>query len=161
MSDADQKASEDYRKAVAAVDDQLKSYRDAIKAGKPDIDGQERDLASALADRAAKRASLDKNSNSKNPALAAFTATDKAQDDYAVRLKTQARLPDRSLPVQRFVEIVEKNNVQPDTAYAQQNWPFAPEEFFAEAYSIWRTDPAKLKTDAKPLFDWFESGKYR
>jgi hypothetical protein len=161
MSDADQNASEDYRKAVAAVAAQLKSYGDAIKAGNPDMDGHEKDLASALADRAKKRQSLDQSSNSKNPALAAFIATETAQDDLAVRLKTQARLPNRSLSVQRFVDIVEKNNIQPDTPYARQNWPFAPEEFFAEAYSIWRTNPDKLKADAKPLFDWFENGRYR
>jgi hypothetical protein len=46
------------------------------------------------------------------------------------------------------------------TQYAKDNWPSKPEEFFAEAYSLWRTDPEYLKANAKPLYDWFTAGHY-
>ena len=52
------------------------------------------------------------------------------------------------------------NNISPFTPYAKKNWPFKPAEFYAEAYSLWRTDPAYLKANAKDLLAWFEKSSY-
>jgi tetratricopeptide (TPR) repeat protein len=45
------------------------------------------------------------------------------------------------------------NGIQPVTQYAKDNWPAKPAEFYAEAFSLWHTDPVffasystKLKT---------------
>ena len=62
--------------------------------------------------------------------------------------------------VQKLVEFVTLRRVPPLTQYAKDNWPSKPEEFFAEAYSLWRTDPEYLKANAKPLYDWFTTGHY-
>ena len=62
--------------------------------------------------------------------------------------------------VQKFVEFVTLKRISPLTQYAKDNWPYKPEEFFAEAYSLWRTDPEYLKANAKPLLDWFTAGNY-
>jgi hypothetical protein len=47
--------------------------------------------------------------------------------------------------VQKFVEFIILKGISPVTQYAKDNWPSKPEEFFAEAYSLWRTDPEYLK----------------
>ena len=62
--------------------------------------------------------------------------------------------------VQKFVEFVTVKRISPLTQYAKDNWPSKPEEFFAEAYSLWRTDPEYLNANAKPLLDWFTAGNY-
>ena len=62
--------------------------------------------------------------------------------------------------VQDFVEFVTLDRIPPLTQYAKDNWPFQPEEFFAEAYSLWLTDPEYMEANAKPLLDWFIAGNY-
>jgi hypothetical protein len=62
--------------------------------------------------------------------------------------------------VQKFVEFVALKSISPPTQYAKDNWPFKPEEFFAEAYSLWLTAPEYLKANSKPLWDWFTAGNY-
>ncbi len=79
--------------------------------------------------------------------------------DVASRLQAGFSGPPKA--VLRFVALVEAYGIPPLTPYAQQNWPFNPEEAFAEAYSIWRTRPAELRAEAGPLYDWFEAGRYR
>jgi hypothetical protein len=160
MSDQDKSTSKGYRDAVDDVARKLKDYTDAVKAGTADSETQDAAVDGAIKTRNDERDKL-KQANANNPALTNFAASDKAQDDWATKVKTQSRLPDRPPKIQEFVDLVNKEKITPDTKYAQDNWPFAPEEFFAEAYSLWRVKPDKLKADAKPLFDWFESGKYR
>jgi hypothetical protein len=63
--------------------------------------------------------------------------------------------------VQKFIEFVTLNRIPPLTQYAKNNWPSKPEEFFAEAYALWRTNPEYLNANAKPLYDWFTAGHYR
>jgi hypothetical protein len=155
-----------YRNASAAVAAKLKAYAEAITAGKVGLrddqtspDKWDEDVAKAIGLRDAERHKLESKSK-RNPALAAFADVDRAQGEWNQNLQTQARLPDRTPKVQEFVELVERNRIDPKslTAYAAQSWPAKPEEFFAEAYSFWRTNPGKLP---KPLLDWFQGGKYR
>jgi hypothetical protein len=157
----EQKEGKAYQDAFWSVAAAVKDYSAAIAAGHVDPDAQDQTLDAAVT-RDAERDKLKKVATA-NPVLAAFAQAEAAQNDLAAKVKTQARLPDRSKPVQLFVDVVTANGITPTTPYAQQNWPFAPEEFYAEAYSIWRTDPASLRDSAKtkPLFEWFEKGKYR
>lgn len=61
-----------------------------------------------------------------------------------------------------FVGIVNKNKLARRSAiftpYAEANWPDKPWEFFAEAYKVWRKNPAKVKEISKDLAKWFENG---
>jgi len=66
-----------------------------------------------------------------------------------------------TLPVQRFVDFVTEKKIDPITKYAADNWPSEPEEFYAEAYSLYRTDPAALKEKSTDLFNWFKGGNYK
>ena len=65
-----------------------------------------------------------------------------------------------SLRLERFRAIVLRHNIAPITPYARQNWPAQPEEFFAEAFSMWRHDPTRLERLARPLKAFFDAGDH-
>ncbi len=130
----------------------------------------------AVAVRDARRAALPPT----HPAVADFAATVRLQDDWlsAARLRAaahtavatatraEAAVSDpanagRSKHLADFVGIVTAQKIPPLTEYAKANWPGHPEEFFAEAYSLWRNDPAYLAANARPLKDWFDAGGHR
>jgi hypothetical protein len=56
---------------------------------------------------------------------------------------------------------VKKTDIRRFTQYSAQNWPEHPEEFYAEAYSLWLTDKTFVKTNYPAVFEFFESGEYR
>ena len=51
--------------------------------------------------------------------------------------------------------------VTPFTPYSRENWPQRPGEFFAEAYSLFLTDPEFLQKNYKVVFDYFATGAFR
>jgi hypothetical protein len=62
-----------------------------------------------------------------------------------------------------FVAIVKKHRLArsgfaPFNSYVKSFWPDNPEEFFAESFATWRSNPDYMKKNARPLFDWFEKG---
>ena len=59
-----------------------------------------------------------------------------------------------------FVAFVNKSKIEPFTDYARNNWPAKPAEFYAEAFSLFHTDPDFMQTNYKPLFDWFTTGEH-
>ena len=114
-----------------------------------------------------------------NPADSDFSATCTAQDDWMVAARVaaaaraataQARTDvsaasgaqrghaNMSRRLEAFLTVVNTNNIAPITPYAQQNWPAHPEEFFAEAYSMWRNNPTQLP---QPLRDFFDNGGHQ
>jgi hypothetical protein len=65
--------------------------------------------------------------------------------------------------LERFLKVVSDNNIKPITPYAKAQWdahPRVPEDFFAEAYSMWLNDPKQLEQKAKPLKNWFDAGEH-
>lgn len=65
-----------------------------------------------------------------------------------------------------FIDVVTKNNLArkgyaPFTDYVAAHWPTEPQEFFAESFYTWRTNPNYMKRNMKPLFEWFEKGGHR
>jgi hypothetical protein len=65
-----------------------------------------------------------------------------------------------------FIDVVTKNNLArkgyaPFTDYVAANWPAKPQEFFAQSFYVWRTDPSYMKKHMRPLFYWFEKGGHR
>ena len=164
MAAPDQKSSEEYRKASDAVAAQLKAYAAAVKErkvgrgdGQQPPDSLESALDAAIEARDAARKKLQAKS-ARDKALAVYEAVDRAQQAAYQQVRTQARLPDRPPKVQEFVDLVEANHIAPFPGYAAQNWPFRPEEFFAEAYSYWRTNRGKVPA---ALLVWFDKGQYR
>lgn len=84
-----------------------------------------------------------------------------AQAEWAKAAASLVYARGRTLRVQKFVELVEAAKIEPFTPYARDNWPIRPGEFYAEAYSIWLSDPEFLETNYKVLFDFFSSGDFR
>jgi hypothetical protein len=167
LNQNDLKDSQAYRAASDTVERELAVAAGAVRDDKvgrgkdqqrpDDLDDK---LAALVTDRDAARKRLAASSP-RNPALAAYEATDRAQNDWFAKLSTQARLRDRTPKIQEFVQIVEREHIRPMTPYAAQSWPAKPDEFFAEAYSYFVTNPAKLQAVSKTLFEWFAGGHYR
>ena len=66
----------------------------------------------------------------------------------------------RSARLQRFVGFVVDKGIKPFTQYAKDYWPANPEEFYAEAFSFWRTDPKFLGSASPDLKKWFDDGEH-
>ncbi len=65
-----------------------------------------------------------------------------------------------------FVDIVKKNGLarpgfKPFTPYVEKLWRDKPEEFFAQSFAIWSSEPNYMFHNAKPLYDWFQAGRHR
>ncbi len=81
----------------------------------------------------------------------------------AARTTARAAAPGpggQSRRLRDFVAVVIRNRIPRLTSYAEQNWPARPQEFFAEAFSLWRNDRAYLQTNAPALVAWFDAGNH-
>jgi hypothetical protein len=160
FSQQDTDEGADYRKAVDDAATAIADYATSAAKEDADLDNLDATVQTAIDARNSARTTLN-TANSSNAALGKFGAVDKAQDAWLDAEKALAHARQRSEREQRFVDFVNAHNIKPFTQYAKDNWPLKPGEFYAEAYSLWRTDPEYLKANAKPLFDWFEAGRYR
>lgn len=156
---ADSTAAASFIQAVSDATKVISHYVTAAAVKGADVDVEDEKVLKAFEKRDAERTALLKAAP-KNPAPGAFSAAVTAQGAWFTAERTQAHAQRRTARLQKFVDFVTTNNISPFTPYAKQNWPFKPGEFYAEAYSLWRTDPVYLKTNAKVLFDWFEKGSY-
>jgi hypothetical protein len=163
-------AGEDLNALVGQYNDLVHAFNNSLTANDPamttaaknDLDGKrlEVDAKRHMADRLrdveqAKRAALDAanlNAAAKQE-LAQFCRPPASSIESSKSAGDSKR-------VLEFVEFVTLKKIPPLTQYAKDNWPSKPEEFFAEAYSLWRTDPEYLKANAMPLYDWFVEGNY-
>jgi peptidoglycan hydrolase-like protein with peptidoglycan-binding domain len=118
----------------------LTDFADTLKS--------QNDMLAAAKDRANAQTNLE---------VAKSELTTKQSAQNAV---TGSNTPKRSKRLTNFVKFVNKNKIPPLTEYANKNWPAHPEEFFAEAYSLWLSDRTYLEANAKPLVDWFNSGEH-
>ena len=179
------KADAAFSKRPAAVQTAAAAYRDAVKKATTAIEAfaddtsdadhpdTEKPAADAITARNAELAKLPKGS----PAGGDFAKLSKAQDDwFAAALKRAAARAalsakrtalakaggiDDSARMQAFVAFVTKESIPRLTKYAEDNWPGKPDEFFAEAYSLWLNDPEYLQSQAPKLKAWFDAGKHR
>jgi hypothetical protein len=152
--------SEAYRKAMSDAATAIEAYQKLTTGYKLNLDSEEAKVQAALNARATKRKGL-RAASAANPALKDFAPVEGAQDAWFEAARAYVHASYRTLRVQNFFEFVNRNNIVPVTPYAKENWPLKPGEFYAEAYSLWRTDPSYLKAKSKLLFDWFEEGKYK
>jgi hypothetical protein len=157
-SAGDLPASQAYRQAVAAVEAAIGAYAKDVGAGKS-VAKADVDLLAVVAARDTAREAL-KKSAAANPAPGVYAAVETAQAEAIDALRTVAHTRGRTLRLQRFKDVVDKNKITPFTQYARDNWPYNPEEFYAEAYALWLTDPTFVMTSYKPIFDFFDTGDY-
>jgi hypothetical protein len=65
--------------------------------------------------------------------------------------------------LERFLKVVRDNHIDPITPYARAQWnatPSVPEDFWAEAYSMWLNDPKQLAAKAPALKAFFDHGEH-
>jgi hypothetical protein len=148
-----------YRAAADQAGKDLTTLATAVKAQEDAtaLLSTARDALTAAEDA---RTSLTTN-HSDDPALATFAPVDKAQSTWFDALERTIEAGGQTERVRKFVEFVTAKKIQPFTAYARENWPDKPEEFFAEAYSLFLSDPEYLKKNAAALHGWFASGSYK
>ena len=151
-------SSKAYADAVEATATAVDTYAKTEPGG--DIGALETALLTQIKARDDARAALV-GTASAHPALASLDLAVAAQDEWISAERTVVRAPLRTLRVQKFVDLVNQKKIAPITDYAKKNWPFAPEEFYAEAYTLWINDPEYLSKNAKDLFGFFESGEFR
>lgn len=99
------------------------------------------------------------NADKTHSLLTTLTSLEKEQEKFFHAAKANALAHERSARVQKFVAFVESNHIQPISAYARENWPHKPEEFYAEAYSFWTSK--KLNAVSPDLQKWFDAKKYK
>jgi len=84
--------------------------------------------------------------------------------DLATKKTAQAAVSDAggtgSKRLANFVALVNAKRITPLTQYAKDNWPAKPAEFFAEAYSLWQSNPTYLNDNAPALKAWFDAGEH-
>lgn len=177
----DRKAVSAYLSAVNAATTAIAALHKLSTANGSDAIGAK--AVAAVAKRGSERAKLA-TANAAHPAFKDFTAAEAAQDKWlaAVQLRTKtlatvdaskammttARATEKaaegtggdSKRLANFVGFVNKNKIEPFTDYARNNWPAHPAEFYAEAFSLFHTDPEFMQTNYKPLFDWFTNGEH-
>jgi hypothetical protein len=95
---------------------------------------------------------------------AASLKLDASKDTLKTRTDAQTKVSDAtgktSKRLESFVKVVNDNRVPRLTQYAEDNWPAHPEEFFAEAYFLWITQPTYLTDNAPKLKAWFDAGNH-
>jgi hypothetical protein len=163
---------QDYFGAIHAVTPQINAY-----ANGNDASHAQRETAATGA--VAKRDKAKAAVKAGHPALKDFQALADAQDKWfaaaqsraaahtalASAKKAEAAVSDpknskRSKRLKNFVDFVTKNKIPPLTEYARLNWPAHPDEFFAEAYTLWINDPQYLEANARALKGWFDAGEH-
>ncbi|HXQ24588.1 MAG TPA: hypothetical protein VN812_23105 [Candidatus Acidoferrales bacterium] len=105
-------------------------------------------LATALTEQDAYFAALEK--------LLAASAAAAASRAKADALKSGSN----TKRLQAFIDFVTAEKIQPPTAYAAKHWPAEPAEFFDEAFSLWKNDPAFFAKYSSKLKAWFDAGNH-
>jgi hypothetical protein len=93
-------------------------------------------------------------------AVAAVKLTDAKAAHAAAGAAGNARMSRR---LERFLAVAHANHIAPITPYAQLQWnatPRVPDDFFAEAYSMWLNDPKQLEAKASKLKEFFDNGEH-
>jgi hypothetical protein len=147
-----------YAAGIDAVDAAIKALESAEPAK---VAAAEKAVETAMADRDAKRlASFTGASDALTMTIIfEFDSAMRAQDRWYIAARTAVRAPHRTKRLQKFVDLVTKLGIEPFTDYARDNWPFKPEEFYAEAYSLYLVDREFMKTNYPDLVTFFDGAR--
>jgi hypothetical protein len=143
--------------ALEAAATKAITARDAAKAKLPAANPAAADFATAITAQDAWFAQAQVRA-------AASQKLDASKADLATKKTAQKGVSDAtgktSKRLENFVALVNANKIPPLTQYAKDNWPGNPEEFYAEAYSLWLTNPGYLNDNAPKLKAWFDKGEH-
>jgi hypothetical protein len=160
MSGADVTSSAAYVKAVEDTSTAIDTF--AADAGAM-TGGTTKLEATVLAQAAARQKARDALTTAfpANPALTTLAPVETAQDAWLETERALAGAQRRTLRLQKFINLVTTNKIDRFTDYSAANWRLLPEEFYAEAYGLWLTDPEFLMNNYKVVYNFFQSGDYR
>jgi hypothetical protein len=147
----------------------LRSINAVGKAAQDLLDGgaDKREEKEGLLVVAQSQADIDRQTVEKitDPAAKAILAVHDRQREWVSAIEAWLDEKEKVVGARKnlteFVDIVKKNHLArksfaPFTDYVASFWPHKPDEFFAECYATYRNNPNYLKSQAKPLFEWFE-----
>lgn len=169
------KAQGGYTKAAAGVKDKslgefdkaqakVTTATSALATAKPaDVAARKTELDAAIADRDAALKKLPDSNAAKGAAKTYATAQDKQADlartaGTASEEKAAARSADgkTSKRLENFETYVKDNGLKSPTDYGTTGMA----EFYAESYSLYKTDPEYLKANNPKVFEYFENNKH-
>lgn len=161
MSAPDVTSSAAYLKAVEDTATAITTF--ATSAAASQFGGTTKLEAAVMAATAARKAARDALSLAApaHAALATLAPVETAQDLWLDAEMMLAAAQRRTLRLQKFIDLVAKNKIDRFTEYSELNWRLKPEEFYAEAYGLWLTDPEYLMNNYKVVYDFFQNGDYR
>jgi Domain of unknown function (DUF4157) len=160
MSAPDVSSSAAYVKSVEDTATAIATFATSAAAGTGGTTLLEKTVLAQTAVRQSARDALSSASPS-HAALTTLAPVETAQDVWLEAERALAGAERRSLRLQKFVDLVTKNNIERFTEYSEKNWRLVPEEFYAEAYGLWLTDPEYLRNNYKTVYEFFQSGDYR
>ena len=148
---------------VKSVEDTATAIATLATAATATSGGTDQLEAAVLAHAAARKTARDSFSaaSPSHAALAMLAPVETAQDVWLEAVRALADAQRRTLRLQKFIDLVTKNKVDRFTEYSEENWRLKPEEFYAEAYGLWLTDPEYLMNNYKVVYYFFQSGDYR
>jgi hypothetical protein len=160
-----------YSGAIDVTAAAITQFAEDAKAGKGKIDDLELIVFQKANDRDKALLELERaaNMSARNPkatfpvdrAARLLRPAADAQDAWIEAERILAHARGRSRRLQKFVDFVISNNIRRFTRYSLDQWQLHPEEFYAEAYSLWLVDPEFVKTNYKAIYDFFENGDHR
>lgn len=146
--------------AVEAAAAAITSFPLDAQNGRGTIDDAENAVLQKVADRDNARKLL-RTQTATHKAIPLLDPAAQAQDAWFAAERAYVRARHRTRRVQKFIDLVNANNIKRFTKYSVDNWLLKPGEFYAEAYSLWLTDPNFVKTNYPVVFGFFENGDYR
>ena len=152
--------SEAYRTAADEAGQALAKLADAVNKKQEDVSDLQSDADRAVTNMETERDNLA-SEHPDDPAVATYGPVATAQRTWLDALVLTIESGDQSARLRKFIDFVTEKKILPFTKYARDNWPDKPGEFFAEAYSLFLSDPEYLKTNSPLLHDWFRRGSYR
>lgn len=149
-----------FTKAVEDTATAIATFVTQAAAGGKSVEDLESTVLASVTARNTERDTLAKAVPG-HKALAALDPAIAAQDAWLEAERVYARARNRTLRLQKFIDLVTTNKIQRFTQYSKENWLLKPQEFYAEAYSLWLVDPQFLETNYKVVYDFFQTGDYR
>ena len=160
-------AAESVQQLSLAIVDATVAVGDVISLGGANLQQRIEALDSALLHAQLARDAVD--SFKAEPGVApVFKVYDRMLDLAAAARKYAEQKRANVTSFQRldeFVGLVQKHKLARKSTpsfndYVAKNWPEHPQEFFAESFAEWRKNPRNMKALARPIYEWFESGRH-
>ena len=157
LSAADKATAKPFNTAASNVD---KAARALAKAKPTQLAARQQAYDAAVKDRDSALKALPAGHPAKADATALAAAQNGANKDLAstsaAQVKTASADGKTSRQLEKFGKFIKDNDVKPFTDYSTTS----NAEFFAEATSLYKTDPAWMKANSPKLYSYFKNNEH-